>query len=106
MWRHGDAGFVEDGLHQRLVHADGAGGDATADVGQAGQLEHALQGAVLAVLAVDQREDDVDLATAPAAAVASIERLVAADELLLEGRVRLRELGARLLDGEPGAGFG
>ena len=52
----------EDALHVLLVHADGGREHARADVGDTGEFEQALQGAVLAVGAVQHREDDVDLA--------------------------------------------
>ena len=58
----GQAGLPEDGLHQRLIHAQCGGGDSGAHVGQAGQFQQALQAAVLARLSVDQREDDVHAA--------------------------------------------
>ncbi len=45
-----------------LVHADGAGRDATADVADAQHLEQALDGAVLAEGAVQECERDVDVA--------------------------------------------
>ena len=44
----GDAGSVEHSVGHCLVHADGAGQNAAADVGDAGQLQQALHGAVLA----------------------------------------------------------
>ena len=50
----------KSGLHDRLVHADRRGEHAGADVGQVGQLEQPLDGAVLAVRAVQDREDDVE----------------------------------------------
>ncbi len=52
----------EDPLHVLLVLADGRGEHARADVGDAGELQQALEGAVLAVRAVQHGEDDVDLA--------------------------------------------
>ena len=45
-----------------VVLADGRGEDARADVRDAGELQEALEGAVLAVRAVQHGEDDVDLA--------------------------------------------
>ena len=44
---------------------DRGGEHAGADVADAGHLEQALDGAVLAPRAVQQREDDVDLAEGP-----------------------------------------
>ena len=44
-----------------LVHRRSRREDAGSDVGDAGELQQPLQGAVLAVRAVQQREDDVDL---------------------------------------------
>ena len=52
----------EDALHVLLVLADGGGEDARADVGHPGELQQPLEGAVLAVRAVQHGEDDVDLA--------------------------------------------
>src|SRR4028118_1717638 len=49
----------EDLFHGDLVHPDGAAEDPAADVGHAGQLEHALDGPVLAVGPVQDGEDDV-----------------------------------------------
>ena len=45
-----------------LVHGHGRGGHAAADVAHTSHLEEALDGAVLAVGAVQEREDDVDVA--------------------------------------------
>ena len=59
---HRQPGGLQHDLHVGLVHADRAGEHAGADVADAGHLEHALDGAVLAPRAVQQREDDVDLA--------------------------------------------
>ena len=59
-----EAGGGEDDLHVVLVHARGGGQHPGADVADVRELEHALQGAVLAERAVQQREDDVDLAEA------------------------------------------
>ena len=50
----------EDLLHGRLVHAGGASEHPAPDVGDAGELEHALYGAVLAVRAMQDGEDHVD----------------------------------------------
>jgi len=65
----------EDDLHHPLVHADGRGEHAAADVGQVGELEQALHGAVLAVGTVEDREDDVQAHALHdgAAAVAAID---------------------------------
>ncbi len=57
----GEAEGDEDPLHVLLVLADGGGEDARADVRDAGELQEALEGAVLAVRAVEHREDHVDL---------------------------------------------
>ena len=45
---HGKTGRGEHDLHVRLVHADGTGQHARADVADPGHLEHPLDGAVLA----------------------------------------------------------
>lgn len=52
----------EDPLHVLLVLADGGGEHPGADVGDAGQFQEALERAVLAVGAVQDGEDDVDVA--------------------------------------------
>ena len=52
----------EDQLHVLLVHADRAGQHARPDVRDAGHLQQALDGAVLAVRAVQHRQHHVDLA--------------------------------------------
>ena len=59
--RHGDAVVAQHRLEHVLVHAERGGEHAGADVGDAGELEQALHGAVLAEGAVEDREDDVDV---------------------------------------------
>ena len=49
----------EDLLHRYLVHAGGARQYPRANVGYAGDLEHALYSAVLAIGTVQDGEDDV-----------------------------------------------
>ena len=56
----GQAGLGEEALHHVLVHAGGGAEDAGADVGDAGQLKQALDGAVFAEGAVKDGEDDVE----------------------------------------------
>jgi hypothetical protein len=58
---HGDGGIlvVQEVLEEGLVHAQGRGEHAAADVGEAEHLEQALEGAVLAVRAVQDREHEV-----------------------------------------------
>ena len=58
----GQAVAREHQLHHVLVHADRGREHPGAHVPDVGQLEQALQRAVLAERAVQQREDDVDLA--------------------------------------------
>ena len=53
---------LEDDLHVLLVHADRAGQHAGPDVGDAGHLQQALDGAVLAERAVQHRQHHVDVA--------------------------------------------
>ena len=60
--RDGDPAVAQHRLEEVLVHAQRRRGDAGADVRDAGELEQALHGAVLAERAVEDREDDVDLA--------------------------------------------
>jgi hypothetical protein len=52
----------EHPLHVLLVLADGRGEHTRTDVRDTGELQEALEGAVLAVRAVQDGEDDVDLA--------------------------------------------
>ena len=58
----GDALVAHDRLEEILVHGEGRRGHARADVGDAGQLQQALHGAVLAERPVEDGEDDVDAA--------------------------------------------
>ena len=60
--RDRDATVAQDGLEEILVHAQSRGGDPCADVRDARELEQALDGAVLAEGAVQDRQHDVDLA--------------------------------------------
>ena len=64
-----DPGAIGDELRQRLVHTGSGGRHARPDIGQAGQLQQALNGAVLAVFAVQDRENDVDALTHNAVAL-------------------------------------
>ena len=57
--RGGNARVAQEGLEDRLVHADGGAGDAGAHVGDPEELEEALEDAVLAGGAVNDRDDDV-----------------------------------------------
>jgi hypothetical protein len=54
-----DAALPQHLLREVLVHADGGGSDAGADVRDAGELEQALHRSVLAERAVEDREDDI-----------------------------------------------
>ena len=56
-----DAGGVEHGVGHSLVHADRAGQNAAAYVGDAGQFQQALHGAVLAPQAVEHGDDHVHM---------------------------------------------
>ena len=58
----GDARSPQEHLGDLLVHASGTGQHPAADVGKAHHLQHALDGPVLAVGPVQQRQDDIDLA--------------------------------------------
>lgn len=64
-----DPGAISDELRQRLVHTGGGSRHARPDIGQTGQLQQALNGAVLAVFAVQDRENDVDALTHNAVAL-------------------------------------
>ena len=57
----GDAGGVEQGVGHRLIHADGAGQNAAAHVGDAGQLQQALHRAILAPQAMEHRDDHIHM---------------------------------------------
>ena len=56
----GQAGLREEALHRVLVHAGCGAENAGADVGDAGQLEESLDGAVFAESAVQDGKDDVE----------------------------------------------
>ena len=56
-----DAGGVEHGVGDCLVHADRAGQNAAAYVGDAGQFQQALHSAVLAPQAVEHGDDHVHM---------------------------------------------
>ena len=56
----GQAGGGEEPLHGVLVHGGGGAEDAGADVGDVGEFEEALDGAVFAEGAVEDGEDDVE----------------------------------------------
>ena len=58
--RLGQASGGEEALHGVLVHAGGGAEDAGADVGDVGEFEEALDGAVFAEGAVEDGEDDVE----------------------------------------------
>ena len=58
--RHRDLGVAHDRLELVLVHRERRAEHTGADVGDAGQLEEPLHGAVLAEGAVQDRDDDVD----------------------------------------------
>ena len=60
--RDRDPTVAEHGLEEVLVHADGRCGDSGPDVRYAGELQEALNRAVLAERAVEDRKDDVDVA--------------------------------------------
>ena len=60
--RRGDPGVSQERLEDALVHADGRGRHARSDVRHAQGLEEALERAVLAGGAVDDRKHDVDAA--------------------------------------------
>ena len=59
--RRGDARGPQEHLGDLLVHARGTGQHPAADVGKTHHLQHALDGSVLTVGPVQQRQDDVDL---------------------------------------------
>ena len=59
--RRGDARRPQEHLGDLLVHARGTGQHPAADVGNAHHLQHALDGSVLTVGPVQQRQDDVNL---------------------------------------------
>ncbi len=58
---HRDAVGAHDRLEDRLIHAEGRAEHTRANIGQVGQLEQALQRAVLAEGAVQHREDNIQL---------------------------------------------
>ncbi len=91
--RLGQAGGGEELLHCVLVHAGGGAEDAGADVGDVGEFEEALDGAVFAEGAVEDGEDDV-------------EGLGEGAVLLREGGASLSQIGACVeCDGFGGGAF-
>ena len=60
--RGGDAGGFQEHLGRLLVHPRGAGEHAAAHVADAQHLQQPLDGSVLPVGAVQQGQDDVDIA--------------------------------------------
>ena len=56
----GEPGLGKEALHHVLVHASRGAEHAGADVGDAGQFEESLDGAVLAKGAVQDGENDVE----------------------------------------------
>ena len=63
----GHAGSVHQGVGHRFVHADNAAQHAAAHIGNAGDLKQALDGAVLAVFAVEHRNRHIHADGLPAA---------------------------------------
>jgi hypothetical protein len=57
----GDAGVAQQALADVLVHADGGGEHADADVGHVEGVEQSLHGAVLTVGSVQHRKNDVEV---------------------------------------------
>ena len=58
--RHFNAGGFQDGMRDRLVHTGGRGEHTAADIGKPRHLKQPLDGAVLAVLAVQHGEHSVN----------------------------------------------
>lgn len=52
--------LIRHELCERLIHSDGGGGNVRSDIGDARKLQETLDRAVLAVFAVQHREDHVD----------------------------------------------
>ena len=93
MWRLRQADRGEELLHDGLVHACGGAEDAGADVGDVGEFEEALDGAVFTEGAVKNGEDDV-------------EGLGEGAVLLGEGCASLNKIGAGFeCDGFTGDAF-
>ena len=57
---------LQDGVGHLFIHAVGAAGHPAAHIGQPGQLQQTLQGAVLAVHAVQYRENQIHPPRLPA----------------------------------------
>ncbi len=57
----GEGGCGEELLHDVFIHGGGGAEDAGADVGDVGDLEEALDGAVFAEGSVEDGEDYVDV---------------------------------------------
>ena len=54
-----DAVVIQNGMGHLFVHADSTGTDIAAHIGDAGQFQQALDGAVLPVFAVEDRKDRI-----------------------------------------------
>ena len=74
--RLGNAQGLDDPLGEALVHARGRCSHAAAHIGQPGQLAEALDGAVLAVQAVQHGEDQVHLDLGERAALVDHDALL------------------------------
>ena len=61
------AGVFKNGVADLFVHANGGGEHLAADVGDSGNFKKPLHRSVLAVLAVEHRENDVNAPLAPLA---------------------------------------
>ena len=115
---------AEEAFHRRLVHPDGGGRHAGADVGEVREFEHTLDRPVFAVRAVEHDEHDVELAAEAGGKAAGLgqvgergagdgRRAGALDQRLLDGtgrvgrgqgHARLRgERAERVAPGEPAA---
>jgi hypothetical protein len=101
-----ESGALPDGLHEALVHAGGAGEDPRAHVADPGELEQALDRAVLAVRAVQQRQHHVDVAERPGhLAGLHDDEIASRAERKDEGQAVAAHLGqVTPLDREPLAG--
>ena len=103
--RRGDAGGVQQHLGVMLVHARGRSKHAAANVRHVHHLQQALNGAVLAVRAVQHRQHRIDVAEG-FDGVAADQEPVAATAHVQQHRTRLRgdlDLGQRVAAQVPAA---
>ena len=99
----GQAGLGEEALHHVLVHAGGGAEHAGADVGDAGQFEQTLDGAVFAKGAVQDGKNDVEGLAEPTARLPAPEPVLHRLRRQQRGNALVQQLGAGRRLGIAGA---